>query len=127
MEVEKVANAFAQVEQSTAYGVKFGDADGRIGMLAVLPRGTRENFDVASFGRLLLDSLPAYAVPRFLRLKTEFESTPTFKIKKNPLKEEGFDSNRISDPLFVILPGDDTYQPITKQLSAEIKEGKYRF
>jgi len=127
MEVEKIASTFEQVEQCTAYGVKFGDSEGRLGMLALLPNVAQETFDLEQFGRLLVDSLPAYAVPRFLRLKTEFDTTPTFKIKKNPLKDEGFDPNRISDPLFVILPGDDVYQSLTEQLFTEIYEGKYRF
>ncbi|MCP4755427.1 MAG: long-chain-acyl-CoA synthetase, partial [Proteobacteria bacterium] len=127
MEVEKVANSFGQVEQSTAYGIKIGDGDGRMGMLALLPNESGDAFDLEGFGSLLADSLPSYAVPRFLRLKTEFESTPTFKIKKNPLRDEGFDPTKISDPLLVILPGDNKYQPLTEQLFAEIEAGKYRF
>ena len=127
MEVEKVANTFGQVEQSTAYGVKFGEGDGRIGMLSLLPNVALETFDLEQFGQLLVNSLPAYAVPRFLRLKTEFESTPTFKIKKNPLRDEGFDPGIISDPLFVILPGDDKFQPLTDPLFMEIMDGKFRF
>jgi len=127
MEVEKVANCFGQVEQSTAYGVKFGEGDGRISKLALIPYGPMETFDVETFGRLLVDSLPAYAVPRFLRLKTEFETTPTFKIKKNLLRDEGFDPGIVSDPLFLILPGDDTFQPLTDDVFAEIMDGKYRF
>ena len=127
MEVEKIANTFEQVEQSTAYGIKFGDGDGRIGMLALLPNGPLESFDVEKFGQLLVDSLPAYAVPRFLRLRTEFESTPTFKIKKNPLRDEGFDPGLINDPLYVILPGDDKFQSLTSQLYSEVMDGKYRF
>ncbi|MCP4751922.1 MAG: long-chain-acyl-CoA synthetase [Proteobacteria bacterium] len=127
MEVEKVANSFGQVEQSTAYGIQFGEGDGRIGMLALLPNVKSEAFDLECFAGLLVDSLPAYAVPRFLRIKTEFETTPTFKIKKNPLRDEGFDLGEISDPLYVVLPGDNTYQPLTEQLFAEIKEGKFRF
>jgi hypothetical protein len=107
--------------------VKFGEGDGRIGMLALIPNGPQETFDVEKFGSLLVDSLPAYAVPRFLRLKTEFETTPTFKIKKNLLRDEGFDPGIVSDPLFVILPGDDTFQPLTDDLFAEITDGKYRF
>jgi len=127
MEVEKVANSFEQVEQSSAYGIKFGDGDGQIGMLSVLPRGPLKQFDTTQLGRLLVKSLPAYAVPRFLRLKTGFETTPTFKIKKNLLREEGVDLEKTTDPLFVILPGDETYRPLTKQMVTEIKEGKFRF
>jgi fatty-acyl-CoA synthase len=46
-------------------------------------------------GRALADSLeqalPAYAVPLFIRLQTEQQTTGTFKYRKVELKQEGFD------------------------------------
>ncbi|MBT4264906.1 MAG: long-chain-acyl-CoA synthetase [Deltaproteobacteria bacterium] len=127
MEVEKIVNSFDQVDQSTAYGIKFGQGDGRLGMVAVLPHAKPDEFDLEGFGRLLSASLPAYAIPRFMRFKTEFEMTPTHKIKKVGLREDGFDLNKIDDPIFVLLPGRDTYQPLTEAIAAEILEGRYRF
>ena len=127
MEVEKIVNSFAQVEQSTAYGVKFQDQDGRLGMVTLIPATKPEEFDLAGFGRLLVNALPAYAAPRFLRLTAEFESTQTFKIKKNPLRDQGFDITKINDPIFVILPGDEVYQPLTPELYSDINSGDYRF
>ncbi len=127
MEVEKTVNSFSQVDQSTAYGIKFGQGDGRLGMVAVLPTANPDEFDLVGFGRMLSTSLPAYALPRFLRFKTEFDMTPTHKIKKVGLREEGFDLSKIDDPMFVLLPGDDTFQTMTEQLFAEINGGKYRF
>jgi len=115
------------VDQSTAYGIKFGQGDGRLGMVAVLPHAKPDEFDLEGFGRLLSASLPAYAIPRFMRFKTEFEMTPTHKIKKVGLREDGFDLNKIDDPIFVLLPGRDTYQPLTEAIAAEILEGRYRF
>jgi citronellyl-CoA synthetase len=127
MEVEKIVNAFAQVEQSTAYGVKFRGQDGRLGMVTLVPSTNPEEFDLAGFGRLLVNALPAYAVPRFLRLTAGFNMTQTFKIKKNPLKDQGFDITKVNDPMFVILPGDEVYQPLTQELYSDIKNGVYRF
>ncbi|MCP4578633.1 MAG: long-chain-acyl-CoA synthetase, partial [Deltaproteobacteria bacterium] len=98
MEVEKIVNAFAQVEQSTAYGVKFPGQDGRLGMVTLIPSIKPEDFDLAGFGRLLVNTLPAYAVPRFLRLTEGFNMTQTFKIKKNPLRDQGFDITKVNDP-----------------------------
>jgi len=127
MEVEKIVNSFFQVEQSTAYGIKFGQGDGRLGMVAVRPKTKPDEFDLEGFGRLLSTSLPAYAIPRFLRFKTEFEMTPTHKIKKVGLSEDGYDLTKIEDPMFVLLPGRDTYQPLTEAIVAEIMDGRYRF
>ena len=72
-------------------------------------------------------ALPSYAVPKVLRIMSAFEYTPTHKIKKLPLKEQAFDLERIDDPLYVLLPGESEYVPLTAGLHAEIKEGKYKF
>ena len=127
MEVENVVNSFSEVAESSVYGVKFGDGDGRIGMVSVVPETILEDFDYKGFGQVLLTSLPAYAVPRFLRLKNAFETTATFKIKKVALQDEGFDLQKIEDPLFVLLPGEDTYKPLDQVLYDGIMEGQYRF
>ena len=127
MEVEKIVNSFSHVKQSTAYGIKFGQGDGRIGMVAVIPTANPDEFNVEGFGHLLSSALPAYAVPRFLRLKTKFDMTPTHKIKKVALREEGFDLTKIDDPMYVLLPGRKSYQLLTKQISADINDGQYRF
>ncbi|ETE63016.1 Long-chain fatty acid transport protein 3, partial [Ophiophagus hannah] len=53
--------------------------------------------------------LPPYAWPRFLRLQEQLEMTETFKQKRFRLVEEGFDPQRISDPLYVLDVGAKTY------------------
>ena len=70
--------------------------------------------------------LPSYAVPFFVRLKTHFETTATFKIKKTDLRREGFDPEQIKDPLYVLLPGADAYQPLTKEIYAGVLAGVYK-
>jgi len=57
----------------------------------------------------------------------EFETTPTFKVKKSVLRNEGFDTGLIKEPLFVMLPGEKTYVPLTAGLYGEIENGKFRF
>ncbi|MBW2008665.1 MAG: long-chain-acyl-CoA synthetase, partial [Deltaproteobacteria bacterium] len=110
-EVEKVANAFSQVALSACYGVLMPGGDGRAGMVAV------------NFQR----ELPSYAVPKFIRIRKDFDYTPTHKIKKLALKKEGFDPGVVPDPLYVLLPGEDAYRPLTPEIHREIMEGKYRF
>jgi hypothetical protein len=73
------------------------------------------------------EALPVYAMPKFIRFKTEFDSTATYKIKKQEAKQEEFDPEKISDPLYVLLPGTAEYTPMTKELYEEIMNNQYRF
>jgi len=126
-EVEKVINTLSQVSESTAYGVKIPETDGRAGMVAIIPSTSVQDFDLKALAELVQQSLPSYAVPKFVRFKTEFETTGTHKIKKTILRDEAFDPTKTSDKLFGLLPGAAEYVPLTKELYEEIMEGKYRY
>ena len=126
-EVEKVANTFSQVSLSSVYGVVMPGGDGRAGMIAIIPECETEKFDFKGIAGHFQRALPAYAVPKFIRLNAELECTPTHKIKKVDLKNEGFDPAAVADPLYVLLPGESEYTPLTAKMHAEIINGKYRF
>ena len=126
-EVEKVVNTLSQVSQSTVYGVKIPGTDGRAGMISIIPATSAQDFDLKALADTLRHGLPSYAVPKFLRFKKEFETTGTHKIKKTILREEGFNPNKVADPLYVILPDSSEYEPLTKELYDDILSGKYRF
>jgi acyl-CoA synthetase (AMP-forming)/AMP-acid ligase II len=126
-EVEKVVNTLPQVSESSAYGVKIPGTDGRAGMVAIIPSTSVQDFDLEALAELVQQSLPSYAVPKFVRFMTEFETTGTHKIKKTILRDDAFDPNKISDKLFGLLPGTTEYVPLTKELYEEIMEGKYRY
>jgi citronellyl-CoA synthetase len=126
-EVEKVANTLAQVSLSSVYGVSMPGGDGRAGMVAIIPECDIEKFDFKGIAEHFQRALPSYAVPKFIRLNTELECTPTHKIKKVDLKKEGFDPAIVADSVFVLLPGESEYTPLTAEVYAEIQEGKYRF
>lgn len=126
-EVEKVANTFPGISMSTAYGVLMPGGDGRAGMVAVIPGGRLEDFDFSGLPAHFNQALPSYAVPKFIRFPGELDYTPTHKIKKTSLRKEGFDPGQIKDPLFILLPGEKVYRPLTAALYHEIMEGKYRY
>jgi citronellyl-CoA synthetase len=126
-EVEKVVNSMAHVSESTAYGVEIPGTEGRAGMLAVIPSTDVRDFDLAALAELTQRALPSYAVPRFVRFKTEFETTGTHKIKKTLLRDEAFDPDRVDGPVFALLPGETEYVPLTRDLYREIAEGRYGF
>jgi acyl-CoA synthetase (AMP-forming)/AMP-acid ligase II len=126
-EVEQVVNTLDQVDESTAYGVLIPGTDGRAGMVAIIAATPVETFDLKALADAVRKALPSYAVPKFVRFKEEFETTGTHKIKKKALRDQGFDPNVVDDPLFVLLPEGDQYQPLTGELYQEIVEGKHRF
>jgi len=126
-EVEQVANSLPQIFQSTVYGVKMPGGEGRAGMIALIPACKPEDLDLSRLCEHLRRALPAYAVPKFVRLKKDLDHTATHKIKKVSLKKEGFDPAIATDPLYVLLPETAEYQPLTRELYADILDGKYKF
>jgi citronellyl-CoA synthetase len=55
------------------------------------------------------------------------ETTGTFKYQKTNLKKENYDPAQAKEPLFVWLPGTDSYQPLTPEVWQNIQKGAYRF
>jgi fatty-acyl-CoA synthase len=96
-EVADAICAFPGIKQASVYGVAVPGADGRAGM-AILVTG--QELDLAAFRTHLIDRLPAYARPLFLRIRSEIEVNGTFKYMKNRFVREGYDPAAISDILY---------------------------
>ena len=58
-----------------------------------------KDFALDEFAVHVLDKLPGYAVPRFIRLKSQLEITGTFKHRKGDLKKEGYDIATVKEPI----------------------------
>ncbi|HEX4896332.1 MAG TPA: long-chain-acyl-CoA synthetase [Solimonas sp.] len=124
-EVEAALNRFPGVEQACVYGVQLPGSDGRAGMAALTLSG---ELDPARLAAHLQAELPAYAVPLFLRLRQEQETTSTFKFRKVELKQEGFDPAKVNEPLYVLTARDGSgYQMLSPDLFRRIQEGSLRF
>ncbi len=119
-EVAEVINAFPQVAESTVYGVAVPGSDGRCGMASLVLRVPPRDFDLAALTKHLRAQLPAYAVPRFLRVQPELEATGTFKQMKGDLRKDGFDPAKVTDPMFVLAPKRDVFEPLSATLHRAI-------
>ena len=86
-----------------------------------------EEFDLSGFSETLRNNLADFAMPKFLRISLELPTTGTMKVIKGPLKREGFDITRTSDPLYVLLPGESEFTTLTEEIYKNIGEGAYRF
>ena len=80
--------------------------------------------DLQQLYRHVKENLPMYACPKFLRILPEVIITSTFKHKKTDLVKEGFDPAVVSDPLYFMDVGRETYVPLDQQVYKSIVIGK---
>ena len=96
-------------------------------MAALTLREGCTGLDVDSLAAHVSRELPAFARPFFLRIQPEIEVTGTYKMVKGDLREEGYDLAKVHDPMFVLLPGGKTYQPLTPEIASKIASGQAGF
>jgi len=126
-EVEKIFNSFNQVEISSVYGVYIPGTDGRAGMASITIKDDVDNLDFDGLSGVLIENLPHYAIPIFLRIKSALSVTSTFKLVKLTLKKEEYNIDAISDALYVMMPHELTYTPLTKEIYENIQNKKMKF
>lgn len=122
-EVEAVLGSFPGVIEAVVYGVQVPNSDGRAGMAALTLDG---EFDGSALAQHLCARLPAYAVPLFLRLRPQQETTSTFKFRKVDLKREGFDPDKVREPLYLLADRSLGYQPLDGTLHARVMGSELR-
>lgn len=128
-EVENILSDHAKIAEAVVYGVEIPNTNGRAGMAAItLVDGvqvTAEDFSdmLSQFKK----QLPAYAVPVFLRIQQQMETTGTFKYQKNKLKDQAFDPNKCGERVLAWIPGSNTYSDVTPEIYNNICDSKYRF
>ena len=110
-EVGEILNGYHDVNMSNVYGVKIPGCEGRAGMVA-FSLENREHFNWDEFSAYVENNLPKYARPIFVRIIEEMDTTGTFKLKKNDLREQAFDITSITDTVYCLKPNSNTYQPL---------------
>ena len=107
-EVGEILNGYKDVNMSNVYGVQIPGCEGRAGM-AAFSLEDAESFDWQAFSDYVENSLPKYARPLFIRIIQEMDTTGTFKLKKNDLRNEAFDIGKVSDPIYCLKPNSSNY------------------
>ncbi len=123
-EVGKVMSGYQGVETANVYGVAIPGMDGKAGMAAITASG---EVDFAGLHSFLNTHLPSYAIPVFLRLQREAETTGTFKYRKVELVREGFNPDEAQDPIWFAHPEKGEYVPLNRDEYDTILAGGYRF
>jgi citronellyl-CoA synthetase len=126
-EIEEIANSFSAIAESVAYGVEIPNTNGKAGMVAIKLNNPKDEIDGQALFTHLSQNLPSYAIPVFARIKSELERTPTFKYQKVTLKKDGFNVDHVDGPVYVLLPGEKSYQRLTRALHKKIMASEFRF
>jgi acyl-CoA synthetase (AMP-forming)/AMP-acid ligase II len=120
-EVADILASAPNVETVAVYGVPVPGCEGQAGMAAV--RGSKD-FALNAFEDFVMRALPGYQRPLFLRLLEEpIRTTSTFKPRTASYREEGYDPNVLSAPLFVSANG--RYQTLSKAIHKALLQGEF--
>lgn len=122
-EVSEVLSQYPGIKTANVYGVEVPNTDGRAGMTSLT---VVEDFDISGLQAFLAKEMPHYAVPLFIRVEPEAQTTGTFKYRKVELVKEGFDVATVSDPIWFGKPGAQGYEALTRKEHAKILSGEYR-
>ncbi|XP_035893997.1 long-chain fatty acid transport protein 4 [Anopheles stephensi] len=122
-EVEGVITTIVGLKDCAVYGVDIPETEGKAGMAAIVDPDNKVDMEQLAAG--IRASLPAYARPLFIRVLSEVPMTTTFKLKKRDLQVDGYDLNKVKDPIY-FLQSNGTYRLFTAEDHETIKSGKAR-
>jgi fatty-acyl-CoA synthase len=123
---EQVAAAIAAypgIRHANVYGVAVPGCEGRAGMAALV---TSEDLDLAAFRTYLVERLPAYAQPTFLRIGSQLEVTGTFKYTKTAFVRDGYNPAGTADLIYCNHPERRAFVHLDQELFCLIQSGKVR-
>ncbi|XP_041753273.2 long-chain fatty acid transport protein 6 [Coregonus clupeaformis] len=122
-EVTEVLGMVDFIQEANVYGVEIPGNEGRAGMAAIIVRPECEFSGKKLFDHVL-NELPGYSRPLFIRLQESMEMTGTFKQQKFNLVESGFNPSTICDPLYFLDYSEKSYVPLTDTLYSSILAGE---
>lgn len=126
-EVGELLNEFDQVHMCNVYGVEVPNADGRAGMAAITLKEGVSELDLEAFSAHVIDGMPAYARPVFLRILPEMDTTGTFKMVKGDLRKQAYHFDMVSDKLYVMKPGSTVYEALDSDFIELMDRGEAGF
>jgi fatty-acyl-CoA synthase len=123
VELAKIIGAYPGIIEAVAYGVTLPGTEGRAGMAAVV---ACDGFDLNSFRTHLVENLPDYARPLFLRLIGNLEMTSSFKPQKSKLLCESYNPSLTKDPIYFNDPTHQAFVRLDRDLFERICSGEVR-
>ena len=124
-EVEGImARVFDNQTDVVVLGVEVPGVEGKAGFAVIV--GTPESVTVEELAAKLFPVLPSYAIPIFVRLVQEAQVTGTFKFQKPQYRKEGFDIEKVKDPLYILDSSKKAYLPLDATLHQKVLKGEFR-
>lgn len=125
-EVGEILNGNAQVEIANVYGVQIPEVEGRAGMAAITLKSGLE-FDPVEFSTYVMNEMPAYARPVFVRIQPAAETTVTFKLFKANLRKQAYNLSEIDDVVYVLKPKSTCYEVLGNDFYQSIISGQHGY
>ncbi|XP_071321706.1 long-chain fatty acid transport protein 2 [Trachinotus anak] len=122
-EVSEVLGHLDFIREANVYGVTVPGYEGRAGMAAIVLKHDHKLNGTKLYNHLV-QTLPVYAWPRFLRVQTSLDVTETFKQQKVKLVQEGFNPDVTQDPLYFLDVSQKDYILLTVSIHQGIVSGK---
>ncbi len=123
LEVENILNSIPEIEICNVYGVEIPKHEGRAGMVAIKLKESGK-FNPKEFADFIIENLPKYSIPIFIRIQNELEFTGTHKLRKINLRKQGYDINSIKDTVYFWNPITQSYKNLDKDDFTNILIGK---
>lgn len=120
-EVAEAICAFPGVREANVYGVAIPGTDGRAGMATL---AVDNELDMPAFRAHLINRLPDYARPLFLRIRNDIVVTSTFKYSKTDLVREGYNPAATADRIYFSDPENEAFVRVDETLFNRIQTGQ---
>jgi fatty-acyl-CoA synthase len=123
IEVAETTATCPGVIEAIVYGVSIPGTEGRAGMAAVV---VTSDFNILELRHHLVQHLPEYARPLFLRIRDAIETTGTFKPNKQRLSREGYNPALVADPVYFNDRMSAAFVTVDAALYERIRSGELR-
>ena len=97
--------------------------------MAYIREKENQQFSIQGVAQSLLEELPKYAIPMFIRIGRNLDQTGTFKYQKSALKKEKYDlkSCNKDDVIYVYDVTKKDYVILDAEMQRNIENGNMRF
>lgn len=123
-EVGEALSGIPGVATANVYGIPLPGYDGKAGMAAIT---TDDDVDFDGMYAALGQKLPSYAIPIFIRVQRDADTTGTFKYRKVELVKDGFNIDEVTDPIWMYHPERKIYVPFTQDRYDSLRSGAFKF
>lgn len=122
MEVEGIVSELLRQQDCVVYGVEVPNCEGKAGMLAL----AQDKIDFSILVKEMKTKLAPFAIPVFIRVVDQIEATGTFKLPKVKLQQQGYNINKLNDPIYVVDQKNNDCHRLTKELYDKLMSGELK-